>query len=235
MFKWLQNTFSSPEAEEDRLRERAEQRKQVRRSANAVDYPANPPGDTDSSEIKVVNIEDVIGGVRERERSQLVAQMQKEFDYPVFEGEIKHGYTRQFVGRSDLCPQCQSPTERLHTHTLYATKQGTRAMFAPAHFCVACPTVVIDEEMIRDNVRGGFKYRAILGISPHGDEPQLFSTWNGKESIYVFDENGNPEGISAAGEIDVMEFARSKPQGKSKQEKNVQKAKRKQRKKNRKR
>jgi hypothetical protein len=74
-------------------------------------------------------------------------------------------------------------------------------MLAPAgYFCTACPTVIIDEKMLQAGITGGFHFHGVLGIDYEGKHPpDLFRTWNGRETVYVLDEEQVPQGISVLG------------------------------------
>jgi len=71
-------------------------------------------------------------------------------------------------------------------------------MFAPAgYFCPHCPTVVVDEEMIRSGVTGPFTFHGVLGIEhDESQAPDFFRTWNGQDAVYLLDEDQTPQGIA---------------------------------------
>ncbi|MCI5122117.1 MAG: hypothetical protein D3908_13190 [Candidatus Electrothrix sp. AUS4] len=73
-------------------------------------------------------------------------------------------------------------------------------MFAPAgFFCIKCPTVVIDHEMIQQGIDKKFQFRGVVGIDYDEEkEPDLFQTWNGKQATYIFDEDQNLIGLSTS-------------------------------------
>lgn len=125
----------------------------------------------------------------------------EEFDMSLFEGNVEHGYLLKYVRTEDKCPRCDGETRQQYGNFIYATDIATRVMFAAAgYFCTECPTVIIDEQMIEDGITGDFKFLGILGID-YGETqgPDFFRTWNGKDAIYVFDEDKNPLGISTHG------------------------------------
>lgn len=116
---------------------------------------------------------------------------------PVFEGEVRHGYSKTQVADAAKCPRCGAPTRRCCAEFVYATDIAERAMLAPAgFFCSRCPTVVVDEEIIASGVKAGFKYEGVIGIdSPGKKEPALFETWNGRKPVYIFDEDQHCHGM----------------------------------------
>jgi hypothetical protein len=119
---------------------------------------------------------------------------------PMFEGEVRHGYTRASAGGTDACPRCGAPTGQNCAHFIYATNKGMRVMMAPAgFFCSKCPTVIIDERIIVAGVKSCFKYQGIVGIDFLGKkEPAYFETWNGRKPIYIFDEDEQCHGMGFA-------------------------------------
>lgn len=111
-------------------------------------------------------------------------------DLGIFKGNIDHAYESDFTGYTDHCPKCDAPTKQMYSGFVYATQTKARVMSAPAgHFCTKCPTVIIDDEMIREAIPPGFKYGGTCALEGNQNEPNLFSTFNGKKSTYVLDEN----------------------------------------------
>lgn len=64
-------------------------------------------------------------------------------------------------------------------------------MFAPAgYFWTACPSVIIDEGIIRQGISAQFTYPGVLGLDHEGEQrPDILQTWNGEKTVYIFDEN----------------------------------------------
>ena len=118
-------------------------------------------------------------------------RLAEENDLPIFEGEVRHGYSKASVRSTATCPRCGASTRQYCAHFIYATNSATRVMMAPAgFFCSKCPVVIIDEEIIVAGVKSGFKYRGVMGIDFLGKrEPAHFETWNGRKPIYIFDED----------------------------------------------
>ncbi len=111
-------------------------------------------------------------------------------DFELFEGRLKHGYDLKEVSDKDICPRCQSATLQMYSNFVYATTIAPRVMFAPAgYFCQKCPTVIIDQDLIRTGISRKLKFRGVLGIDPErGEDFEGFETWNGKKSVYLIDE-----------------------------------------------
>jgi hypothetical protein len=115
---------------------------------------------------------------------------------PVHSGHIEHGYSLRFVSTAAECPRCHAPTQQAYANFIYATQMKPRVASAPAgYFCTKCPTVVIDEELVHAAMTQGFRFQGVLGLDS-SDGPNTFKTWNGKEPIYVFDEDQIPLGLA---------------------------------------
>lgn len=114
------------------------------------------------------------------------------FGMAMFDGRVSHGYSKAFVGKTERCPLCASPTEQRAANFIYVTDIACRVMLAPAgFFCQACPTVIVDERMISSGVKAGYRFRRVVGLDYSGKkDPDYFETWNGEKPTYVFDEDG---------------------------------------------
>jgi hypothetical protein len=118
-----------------------------------------------------------------------------------FARHVEHAYALSAVARADQCPRCRAATQQHYAHFIYATTVAPRVMMAPAgYFCTACPTVIIDEELLRSGMTGGFHFQGVLGVDYEGERPpDLFRTWNGKPAVYVVDDDQVSQGISGIG------------------------------------
>jgi hypothetical protein len=159
---------------------------------NSLPVSVNVNGDK-----RTVNVG--VDGLSEGEKKELYARAAGMSDIAVYEGYIEHAYAKSHVHRTDQCPQCGAITQRRYGHFIYATQIATRVMFAPAgYFCTECPSVIIDEDIIRNGITDRkFRFQGVLGID-YGKErkPDIFRTWNGREAVYVLDEDLRPMGIS---------------------------------------
>lgn len=127
-----------------------------------------------------------------KENLAVLQEFSKANKMPIFKGEAKHGYESDFLGYTDKCPNCQSPTEQMMSNFAYATQEKSRIMAAPAgHFCTKCPTVIIDDEMMRQGIDASrFWYGGVFCIETgYSDEPHLFETFNGEKPIMILDED----------------------------------------------
>lgn len=140
-----------------------------------------------------------VDGFTEKEKEELYSTALDKTERTLFEGHVEHAYDTHRVGRADRCPRCHARTQRQYGNFIYATQIAPRVMFAPAgYFCTECPTVIIDEDMIKAGIMDRkCKYQGVLGLDYKGQKnPDLFQTWNGKDTVYIMDEHQIPMGIS---------------------------------------
>lgn len=124
---------------------------------------------------------------------------------PIFEGTVEHGYAIRSVGSQLQCPRCNAATRQQMAHFIYATDIAPRVMFAAAgYFCTACPTVIVDENLIAKGMKEGYGFRAVVGVDYTGEkQPDFFKTWNGRESIYILDEDGRVMDLTTDNQLHV--------------------------------
>ena len=106
---------------------------------------------------------------------------------PIFNGEpaILHAYESDLIKVKTVCPRCKAETKQMLSHFAYATHVDPRIMSGPAgHFCTACPTVIIDEEVVRFAIRGNYEYGGVFSIVTD-NTTFMFETINGKKATYV--------------------------------------------------
>lgn len=149
------------------------------------DLEARTDVDEDSASLSV-NLD----GLEYDEQDDFLEAAIEQTDFELYKGHVKHGYDVKNVSNKDICPRCQSPTVQMYSNFVYATQIAPRVMFAPAgYFCQQCPTVIIDQGIIRGGVSRKFKFRGILGVdSSRKGNFEGFDTWNGKKSVYLIDE-----------------------------------------------
>lgn len=124
-------------------------------------------------------------------QQQLPAELARMSGKPLFEGTVERAYAKDFVPQTDRCPRCGAATEQKTANFVYTTDSDVRVMTAPAgYFCSACPTVIIDEDMIAAGAKQGYVFRQVIGID-HGGPDTLtpFKTWNGEKHVIVLDED----------------------------------------------
>ncbi len=124
-------------------------------------------------------------------------------DIPIYKGEprIEHAYESDFLGYTDKCPLCNTPTQRMYSNFVWANQEASRLMSAPAgHFCTHCPTVIIDDTLVKNSInKARFQYLGVCaidsGFSDKKEDINLFGTLNGKKPTYVLNEEGGLDGI----------------------------------------
>ena len=97
-------------------------------------------------------------------RAAIHAELAEESGQTFFIGKIENGYSLQSARHPDQCPRCQSPTKTHMASLIYATNRGPRVLTTRGvHFCTACPTVIVDEDMVERSIAEEFEYRGLLG------------------------------------------------------------------------
>ena len=124
-------------------------------------------------------------------QADLIAEVARRSGHALFEDRIRHGYSKVFAGQTDTCPRCNSTTRQYTANFIYATDTACRVMLAPAgYFCKACPTVIVDEQMIAVGMKAGYRFRRVVGVDYFGKQDSAyFGTWNGEKTTYILDEN----------------------------------------------
>lgn len=141
---------------------------------------------------------DQLGPGAQDEFKEVVSQVS---EFTFFEGHVEHGYSLERVSSPQECPRCQARTRQHYAEWIYSTQIAPRLMLAPAgYFCTRCPTVIVDEALIRSGVKPGYKFLGVVGLDHEGGKnPDFFKTWNGHKVVHVFDERGIHQGLSALG------------------------------------
>jgi hypothetical protein len=125
-----------------------------------------------------------------KENNELMEYASKESNIPIFRGQIKHLYESDFTENKDKCPNCSSELVRMFSNFGYATQKGARLMTAPAGlFCPNCPTVVIDDDMILENIdRKRFEYYGTFSVEDGVSEFSVIDSINGEKPVFIKDE-----------------------------------------------
>jgi len=205
-------------------------------------YKINDKLDIDVSDKNVrFNINKEISGEDVKEYIESMAEAN---NIPVFKGEVKHCYESDFTKQTDQCPRCGTVTERMMSNFAYATQDASRIATTPAgHFCTECPTVIINDDMMRESINPNFKYGGVFSVETgYTKEPRLFDTYNGEKPTYILNEtqtniNGVLQSVNLIQDedfiyIDPKTGSSRKPQSKrtKKRHMNAKKAKRRRRK-----
>ncbi|MEP7336586.1 MAG: hypothetical protein ABI977_02385 [Acidobacteriota bacterium] len=99
-----------------------------------------------------------------------------------FQGRVQHGFGLRDHPDSSKCPRCGAETRQQYANFLYLVGSEARAMLAPGgYFCRKCPTVIVDEEIIKTATRNKAEFKGVIGIVDDDERkpPQIFRTWEG--------------------------------------------------------
>lgn len=135
---------------------------------------------------------------------------------PIFKGQVKHAYESDFLEYKDKCPKCNAPTEQMMSNFAYATQEHSRLLAAPGgHFCTECPTVIIDDDIMRQSIdRSRFEYMGVFNVETgYEEETSVFQTLNGEKPLYILDEFqegvlGIMQSVHQKGSIDDYQLMR---------------------------
>ena len=131
----------------------------------------------------------------------LLEEFAKLNNMPIFKGRVENAYESDFLGYKNKCPLCQTPTVQQHSNFVWANQVASRLMAAPAgHFCPNCPTVIIDDDVMKSGVNPKFQYWGTCAIDTGYEAKKedgfiLFSSFNGIKPTYIMDEVGGLSGI----------------------------------------
>lgn len=149
-----------------------------------------------TDEMSVEKGEDSVKFVINKEMSgkdslEFLETLSEKNDIPTFKGTIKHCYESDFIKYKDKCPKCGNPTEQLMSNFAYATQGASRIATAPAgHFCTECPTVIVDDDMMKKSISKDFKYGGVFTIETGYETTKtMFETFNGEKPMFILDEN----------------------------------------------
>ena len=163
-----------------------------------ISFPSPKHPHTTGDDIITLSNNGSIGNINydsltEKEQQVIQKKAAQGANIPIYDGKVEHAYELTYVKEPTICPRCQSHTQQCYAHFIYTTQDSTRYIFAPSgFFCSECPTVIIDQEMLKTGIPKEFEFRGVFGIiCDTRDKPDLFMTWNGKKSLYVVDEEKN--------------------------------------------
>ena len=130
----------------------------------------------------------------------MLEEFAKHSNFPIFKGTIENAYESDFLGYKDKCPLCQTPTVQHFSNFIWANQEASRIATAPAgHFCPNCPTVIIDDDVIKRAINPRFHYWGTCaidtGFNTQTEAVNLFKTFNGEKPTYILDENEGLSGI----------------------------------------
>jgi len=128
----------------------------------------------------------------EYERAEFVKAASEFSEVPLFDGHVEYGYSLEGVADETRCPRCGGAAALRYANFIYMSQKAMRVMYAPAgFFCTQCPTVSVNEDLIRVGITDKrHQYKRVVGID-YGNkkDADYFRKWNGKDLVYVFDED----------------------------------------------
>ena len=153
-------------------------------------------------------------GLTDDEKREFYTTVSETSQLELYSGHVEHGYSVDAVPTISSCPRCHAPTRQHYANFIYATQIAPRVMFAPAgYFCTNCPTVIIDESLIRPGVSPQFTYQGVVGLDYDDEKPPDFlKMWNGETTVYLFDEHENPIGLTTTARLQATGSTKTKRQ-----------------------
>ena len=167
---------------------------------NEIPFTIKPIGE-DGREVGGMLISHNADGLSEGDRAAFVAIASEMAQIPLFDGHVEYGYSLDSVKDETQCPRCGGAAERRYANFIYMSQKAMRVMYGPAgFFCSKCPTVSVDETILRTGIADKrHQYKQVVGID-YGNkkDADYFRKWNGKDLVYIFDEDQNLLDITTA-------------------------------------
>ncbi len=149
---------------------------------------------TEHSTAKINRKENIVRIVTEKEKTAeenigMLETFSNENQIPIFKGVVIHAYESDFLGYKDHCPKCDTPTQQMMSNFGYGTQEASRILTAPAgHFCSNCPTVIIDDDLMRTFIDKKFEYGGVFTVeSGYHSKKELLQTLNGEKPVLILD------------------------------------------------
>ncbi len=136
--------------------------------------------------------------IKAEENIALIEKISKLSGIPVFKGQIQYLYESDFTGQKQQCPRCGGTLTRMVCNFAYATQYRSRLMSAPAGlFCGNCPTVIVDDDMMRDGIDASrFQYYGVFSVESGYVDAGIITLLNGQKPTFIFSEDmQNVDGI----------------------------------------
>lgn len=164
------------------------------------------------------------------ETKEIYQELGSEFQFPEQTETIEHVYTFEYLkneglGSYETCPRCNTKTEQRLANFIYDTESEIRIMYAPiGHYCLNCPTAVIDLELMKRGVAKKYTFNKVLGIE-NDESINFFQTFNGENMVYSTEDLETIFGAEFAGVVVLDKSKKNKKQ--KRQKKQLQKTARK--------
>jgi hypothetical protein len=136
----------------------------------------------------IVNVVHRIDGyVDDDTVNQFTEDSSRKTGIPIFNGHIIHAYESDFTKQKTICPRCAAPTQQMYSNFAYATQvRGRVSNAAAGYFCTECPTVIIDDDIMRESIdTTSFQYGGVYVVEKSNDRPCIFRTHNGKTTAFI--------------------------------------------------
>lgn len=145
--------------------------------------------------VKVVKDKELLS----KDNIGLLETFSKQNDIPIFKGAVEHAYESDFLGYTHTCPKCETPTQQMMSNYGYATQESARILAGPiGHFCPNCPTVIIDDDLMRKVVDPKYIYGGVFSIETGFEEKTpVFATLNGEKVVFILSTE-DPNDLSNA-------------------------------------
>ena len=150
------------------------------------------PMDENGREVGGTLVSHNLDHLSEDERAAFIEAASEFTEIPLFDGHVEYGYSLEGVADETRCPRCGGSAALRYANFIYMSQKAMRVMYVPAgFFCTQCPTVSVNEDIIRVGVADKrHQYKQVVGID-YGNkkDADYFRKWNGKDLVYVFDED----------------------------------------------
>ncbi len=182
------------------------------------------PMDENGREVGGTLVSHNLDHLSEDERAAFIEAASEFTEIPLFDGHVEYGYSLEGVADETRCPRCGGSAALRYANFIYMSQKAMRVMYVPAgFFCTQCPTVSVNEDIIRVGVADKrHQYKQVVGIDYGGKkDADYFRKWNGKSLVYVFDDDRNLLDITTTPEHSDVSMAM--PSGRHKPTRNKRK------------
>ncbi|HOT29015.1 MAG TPA: SEC-C metal-binding domain-containing protein [Candidatus Ozemobacteraceae bacterium] len=140
-----------------------------------------------SSPVRRVDLDDFGPNLKAEAERILIAK----HGLPVFDGDhLVDMYSLDYAGQSETCPKCRSPLQEYISEFIYTTNTGARVALSPGgYFCKACPTAVVDTELVRKACKPGLVFGGVAGLQNRRKELVLFRRMNDGHVVHCLNED----------------------------------------------
>ncbi|OQB43417.1 MAG: hypothetical protein BWY09_00175 [Candidatus Hydrogenedentes bacterium ADurb.Bin179] len=151
------------------------------------------PMDENGREVGGTLVSHNLDHLSEDERAAFIEAASEFTEIPLFDGHVEYGYSLEGVADETRCPRCGGSAALRYANFIYMSQKAMRVMYVPAgFFCTQCPTVSVNEDIIRVGVADKrHQYKQVVGIDYGGKkDADNFRKWNGKSLVYYLMRTG---------------------------------------------